>query len=241
MKQRIWELDALRGVCVLGMILVHLIYDLTEIYRLWDWEYPPFFNFIKNYGGILFVLISGICASFGGSRLRRGLTVLGCGFLCTLVTLGLQRLGFGGEGSVIWFGILHCLGVCMLLWHPLRHLPTPVLPVLGLPLILAGHSLMNLRPVRHGWFVALGILPDWFFSPDYFPLLPFFGYFLLGAFAGRTLYKTRTSLFPGIAGNAPPLRFLRGCGRHSLLIYLAHQPILMAVCMLLNAVLEVIP
>lgn len=234
MKQRIWELDALRGVCVLGMILVHLIYDLTEVYRLVDWEYTPLFTFIKDYGGILFVLISGICASFSSSHIRRGLAVLGCGLLCTLVTFGLEWLGFTGSGSVIWFGVLHCLGVCMLLWHPMRRIPTAALAALGLPLILAGHLLFSVNPVNHTWLVALGFTPKWFVSPDYFPLMPYFGYFLLGALLGRTLYRSRTTRLPGVNANCLPLRFLRSCGRHSLLIYLAHQPLLMAVCMLLS-------
>lgn len=233
MKQRIWELDALRGVCVLGMVLVHFIYDITEVYRLTDWEYTPLFTFIKDYGGIVFVLISGICASFSGSHIRRGLTVLGCGLLCTLVTFVLERLGFTAGGSVIWFGVLHCLGACMLLWHPLRRIPTAALAPLGLPLILAGHLLFSVHPVNHPWLVPLGLTPKWFVSPDYFPLMPYFGYFLLGALLGRTLYRSRATRFPGVNRDCLPLRFLRGCGRHSLLIYLAHQPLLMAVCMLL--------
>ena len=35
-KQRIWELDALRGICVLGMVAVHFVYDLVELYALVD-------------------------------------------------------------------------------------------------------------------------------------------------------------------------------------------------------------
>ena len=233
MKKRIWELDALRGICVLGMVLVHLIYDLTEMYGLVDWEYTPLFDFIKNYGGILFVLISGLCASFGGKHLSRGLTVLGCGLLCTLVTLAMALPGLTDFGTVIWFGVLHCLGLCMLLWHPLRHLPTWALPLVGLPLAVAGHILFPLELVDHPWFILLGITPGWFVTPDYFPLLPHLGYFLLGAFLGRTLYKTRESLLPGVP-QVPPLRFFQWCGRRSLIIYLAHQPVLMAVCMLLS-------
>ena len=34
MKQRIWELDAFRGICVLGMVVVHFVYDITELYSL---------------------------------------------------------------------------------------------------------------------------------------------------------------------------------------------------------------
>ena len=40
MSRRIWELDALRGLCILGMILVHLVYDIRELYGLADFAYP---------------------------------------------------------------------------------------------------------------------------------------------------------------------------------------------------------
>ena len=233
MKKRIWELDALRGICILGMVLVHLVYDLTELYALVDWEYTPIFLFIKNYGGILFVLISGICVSFGGKHLFRGLTVLGCGLLCTLVTLAMALPQPGGFGSVIWFGVLHCLGLCMLLWHPLKGFPAWALLLLGVPLAAAGHILFPLTPVDDPWLIPFGIKPNWFVTPDYFPLLPYLGYFLLGAFLGKTLYKPRVSLMPNVPP-LPPLRFFQWCGRHSLVIYLAHQPILMAVCTLLS-------
>ena len=234
MKQRIWELDALRGLCVLGMILVHLIYDLTEIYGILTWQYPACFRFIKDYGGILFILISGICTAFSRGSFRRGLIVLVCDGICTLVTFVLEKLGFLGYGSVIWFGALHCLGGCMLLWQLLRHLPTWALPVLGLVFVPIGHWLAAVHPVNHRWLVILGATPWWFQSPDYFPLLPFLGYFLLGAFLGRTLYRKGQSLLPRVNANTALLRFFRFCGRQSLLIYLLHQPVLMAVCTLLS-------
>ena len=36
MRKRIWELDALRGLCILGMVLVHLVYDIRDLYGLAD-------------------------------------------------------------------------------------------------------------------------------------------------------------------------------------------------------------
>ena len=60
MKKRIWELDALRGICILGMVVVHFIYDLVELYRIVDWEYPAAFLLVKNWGGVIFLIISGI-------------------------------------------------------------------------------------------------------------------------------------------------------------------------------------
>ena len=56
MKKRIWELDAFRGLCIIGVVLVHLVYDLVDLYGIVKWEYPAWFAFIKDWGGILFLL-----------------------------------------------------------------------------------------------------------------------------------------------------------------------------------------
>lgn len=237
MKQRIWELDVLRGICILGMVIVHLIYDLTELYGLIDWEYPDSFLFIKDYGGILFFLISGICVTLGSRSVRRGIIVFSCGMLCTLVTFGMELLDFTGSGMVIWFGVLHCLGICMLLWPLVKKLPTAFLAVLGLSLVIAGHLLFGVCLAAHPYLIPLGIVPEWFSSPDYFPLMPYFGYFLLGAVLGRTLYRSKASLLPRCNAGSPVLRFLSLCGRYSLHIYLLHQPVLTGLCLLLSALL----
>ena len=50
MKKRIWELDALRGLCILGMVVVHFVYDLVELYGLIKWEYPPAFLLCSTMG-----------------------------------------------------------------------------------------------------------------------------------------------------------------------------------------------
>ena len=92
MKKRIWELDALRGVCILGMVIVHFVYDLVELYALVPMAYPKWFAFIKDWGGVLFLLLSGTCATLGSGHTRRGLVVFACGMVCTLVTVyGLYR------------------------------------------------------------------------------------------------------------------------------------------------------
>ena len=78
--------------------------------------------------------------------------------------------------------------------------------------------------------MPLGIYSESFYSADYFPLLPHFGFFLLGAVLGRTVYARKESLLPKINSRRLPIRFLCFCGRHSLLIYLLHQPILAALC-----------
>ena len=77
MKKRIWELDAFRGLCVIGMVIVHLVYDLVDLYRIVDWSYPDWFAFVKDWGGLLFLVLSGICVTLGSRSIRRGLIVLG--------------------------------------------------------------------------------------------------------------------------------------------------------------------
>ena len=225
MKKRIWELDALRGLCILGMVIVHFVYDLVELYALVPMAYPKWFAFVKDWGGVLFLLLSGTCATLGSGHTRRGLLVFACGMVCTAVTLGMYLLGFSGKEIIIYFGVLHCLGVCMLLWGGFRKLPTWALGVLGAALTAAGLWLRT-RYVSFPWLIVLGFAPDWFASSDYFPLLPNLGFFLLGAVLGRTVYRQKTTRLPKVNAERPALRFLTLCGRHSLGIYLLHQPIL---------------
>lgn len=229
MKQRIWELDAFRGFCVLGMIVVHFIYDLTALYRIVKWEAPALFSFVQNWGGVLFLLLSGVCATLGSRSFRRGLIVYGCGLLCTAVTAGMVVLGFANESIIVRFGVLHCLGLCMILWSLLRRLPTWILALLGSLMVITGLLICD-TVVAVTWLYPLGLTAANFFSSDYFPLLPHLGFFLLGSILGRTLYRNKQSLLPGADQKNPVIRFLCFCGRQSLPIYLLHQPVLTAVC-----------
>lgn len=223
MTKRIWELDALRGLCILCMVLVHLFYDLRV-----SGVIPPndLLAFAQEWGGILFLLISGLSVTLGKRHIRRGLLVLGCGLVCTLVTAGMYFLGMSGKGLIIYFGVLHCLGICMILWSLFSRVPTWVLGVLGCALAILGLLVLPDVLADHPWLVPLGIRFPGFVSSDYFPLLPNLGYFLLGAALGRTLYRNKQTLLPRVNTRWAGIRFFCFCGRHSLEIYLLHQPIL---------------
>lgn len=235
MKNRIGELDALRGVCILGMVLVHLAFDLSQLYSPEIRALPRWFSFLMDWGGVLFFLISGICVTLGRRCLRRGAAVFACGMLCTAVTWGMYRLGIAGHGAVIRFGVLHCLGSCMLLWHLFRHYPGWALLGFGGAFSGTGLYLMSLQPMdTPKWLVLLGLRYRGFASADWFPLLPFLGFFLIGAWLGRMLYARKRSLFPRLPWEKMPLRFLCACGRHSLWIYLLHQPVIFGLVMLLD-------
>lgn len=223
MKKRIWELDALRGLCILGMIVVHLFYDL-RISGIIDRN--ALLTFAQDWGGMLFLLLSGLCVTLGRHHIRRGILVFLCGMICTAVTAGMYLLEFAGKGMIIYFGVLHCLGVCMLLWSLFSRLPTWMLGLLGAVMAAVGLGCLQNPTVDFPWLIPLGFRYPGFASSDYFPLLPNLGYFLLGAVLGRTLYRRQETLLPRVNSQQPILRFLSFCGRKSLWIYLLHQPIL---------------
>ncbi len=233
MKKRIWELDAFRGICILGMVAVHFVYDMTELYQLADWKLPQWFYILQTWGSLFFLLLSGICVTLGSHSVRRGLIVFGCGMLCTAVTVGMSFVGFD-DSIIIYFGVLHCLGVCMLLWPLLKRLPTWALAVLGTAIAAAGLYITAEPLVDFPWLIPFGFTYPGFATSDYFPLLPYLGFFLLGSVLGRTVYRKKETLFPKVNPDFFLLRFFIFCGKQSLFIYLLHQPILSGLFMLLT-------
>lgn len=229
MKKRIWELDALRGLWILLMILIHLSYDLVVLFAVVKLKDYTLFNWSLEWGGTLFLFIAGCSATLGSHPVRRGLQVFACGMLITAVTVGMYWLGFADRSIIIYFGVLQCLALCMLLWPLFRKMPIWLLAVIGLTISFLGlHLVRNVR-VEFPWLVPFGLVNYSFSSSDYYPLLPNFGYFLIGAAIGRTLYAKKESRLPRVNTQNPVLRFLIFCGQHSLLIYMVHQPILAAV------------
>ena len=230
MKKRIWELDAARGLCVLGMVLVHLVFDVVEMYGLVAWEYPGWFVLLMDWGGLLFLLISGICVRLGSHCIKRGLLVFACGLVCTAVTGAMVYWDLADSSMVIWFGVLHCLGICMLLWPLFSRMKTWLVAVLGIVLTLTGFYFQYRLRVDTWLLIPFGLIPPEFATPDYFPLLPYGGVFLLGAVLGRLIYKEKTTRFPRVDPKSPIIAFFSLLGRNSLWIYLLHQPILNAIC-----------
>ena len=237
MKKRIWELDVLRGVCILGMVVVHLIYDLQTFFSLPFLADSRLFDLIKQWGGVLFLLISGICVTLGSHPVRRGLIVFACGLLCSAVTAGMYFLNMADKSIIIYFGVLHCLGVCMLLWPLFKRLPVWALGLLGLGLTVLGLWISGNVVVDFPWLIPLGLVPEDFASSDYFPLLSNLGFFLVGAFLGKTLYRKKETLLPRVNPANPVLAFFTRLGKWSLPVYLLHQPVITG---LLYLILEIL-
>ena len=234
MKKRIWELDAARGLCILGMVLVHLLYDLQHLFAWLPPGASPVFSFVMEWGGVLFFLISGICATLGNHPVRRGAIVFGCGVVVSAVTFGMVALNLADPSMAIRFGVLQSLGACMLLWPVFRRLPVSGTGIVGAVIVAAGLYVQHRSFDFAQWLYPFGLRTASFSSGDYFPLMPFFGFFLLGTVLGKTVYQNKTTLFPNVRPDHGMVRLLVQTGRWSLPVYLLHQPVLTGILMLLE-------
>lgn len=229
-KSRIWELDAFRGLCILGMVAVHTLWDLDNM--LPGFEPPAIYDILIKYGGLLFIILSGVCVTLGKSSVKRGLVVLGAGLLVSLGFALAEPLGFG-RFAPVYFGILHLLGTCMLLYPLFKCLPFWALFATGTAIILLGELWAQKTFVDFTPLLVLGFRTDVIGMSDYFPLLPNLGWFLLGAGLGKLAYKGKQSLLPNFPHKNLFCRFLMLCGRQSLYIYVLHQPIIYGLLMLM--------
>ena len=221
---RIWELDALRGIMILCVVFIHFCFDLDYFLGI-DFIKNPVLQFAMDHCGMSFVVLSGLCATIGRRSFRRGLQVFGCGMVITVVTAGMYFLNMADRFIIIYFGVLHLLGVCMMVWPALRRLPVWAWAVLGAVLVGLGWWFRTFT-VSVPWLFPLGLTAPGFTSSDYFPLLPGLGWFLVGAVLGKFLYKEKRSLLPNFPAENFVVKFFRWCGTRSLWIYLIHQPVL---------------
>jgi len=226
-KQRIELIDAIRGFDLLVMIVHHICYDLCAFCGFpWVWFTNPVWDVVHYLSAGTFIALAGVSSNFSRSNVRRGLRTLAIALAISVVTYVI--------GMPIRFGVLHLLGVCMVLYGLTQRfwqgLPAWVTPLLSAAGTLATAGLVNgrLSAVPHLWMFGL-VTPD-FYSSDYFPLLPWVFVFLFGTWAGRYIRARRLPAW-FYAAKAPRLAAI---GRRSLQIYVVHQPVIYALTMLVK-------
>jgi uncharacterized membrane protein len=83
-------------------------------------------------------------------------------------------------------------------------------------------------PILHSWFlIPLGFPPLEYSSADYYPLIPWFGYYLIGQGIGYISTKNNFLSSLDLYTSRSPL--VLWLGRHALMGYMAHVPILYGV------------
>ncbi len=235
---RFLEIDALRGTAVLMMIVFHTAFDL-QYFGGWNLGAASgaWFWFARLTAG-LFVFLAGVSLAISRQKaekkldkeelrkkyLKRGLKLFGYGLAITAFTYVFFPQEF------IVFGVLHFIGVSIILAQ-FFYGKEKLSILTGFAAIIAGFLIHNLR-VSFPWLLWLGISPSGFASFDYFPLLPWFGLLLVGMWLGEKIYAGDRRKFD-LPKTGFPAGFLSLLGRNSLIIYFVHQPVLVAIVILL--------
>ncbi len=227
---RFWEIDFSRGIAVILMVIFNYAFTLRyfSVYSLgggWTfwWLFPRMVAsmFIFLAGVSLAISYNRAKKSGKGIRIKflfRGIKIFGYGLIISAVTWVLFPKEF------IIFGILHFIGISIILSVPFLNISRSKTIISALLFIAAGIYLQGFV-FDFPWLLWLGLMPYNFQTFDYFPLLPWFGVMLLGILAGNLFYpkRNRSFKFRKKTAIANPLCFL---GRHSLAIYLLHQVVL---------------
>lgn len=217
------------------MILYHAAWDAVFIAGMeWEWYHGTGAFIWQQSICWTFIILSGFCLPLGRHPVRRGIEVFGAGLLVTAVTVI-----FMPENRVV-FGVLTLLGSCMILTGLLNRLLRKVPPGVGLlgSILLfwltrwVSDGMIGIKGIfflplpqllyKGLGMTFLGFTESGFMSTDYFPMLPWYFLFLAGYFVCRICQRM------GFRGrwwtwNIPPFGWM---GRHSLVIYLLHQPVL---------------
>ncbi len=227
-RARLPLIDAVRGVAFLAMAIYHFAWDLgyfgyfaTDVTVDLGWRI-----FARSIAGTFLALVgvSLVLASRNGFRRGRFLRRLGILAAAAAAITGVTWFVF--PDMFIFFGILHAIAVSSVLGLAFVRAP--------IPLVIVAAALCFLAP----WFFSapvfdapalwwLGLYTEAPRSVDYVPIFPWFGVVLAGIAAARTFPR----LFSGQLGRpgmvkARMLAPLAWAGRHSLPLYLLHQPVL---------------
>lgn len=246
-KKRYTMIDMIRGLTICSMILFHATWDLVNLYD-WDW---PWFESVFAYvwqQSICwsFIFLSGFCWEFGSRHVKRGLTVLFAGLLVTIVTRIMM------PDSFILFGVLTFLGSSMLVMIILDKVLKTCNPYIGaicalLLFVLTrnigygylGFEQWNLIQLPKQLYANLfttyfGFIKPGFLSVDYFGMFPWLFLFITGYFVHKmpicnSLMEKQEMI---------RCRWLEWMGKHSLLIYMIHQPLLYGILYVFSVIVQ---
>ena len=241
-KDRAWELDFLRGIALVMMLFMHTSWDFRYEFGVDIFSYLEadwFWSFVHPVIVVLFVGVSGICSTFSRSNVKRGLKILAATLVLNIGTLIIYKVT--GIPCLIIFNVLSVLTCGIFLYALIAfiekktnanpNVANVIMGLIGLYIVIVGCNIHYMDNASDSlFFLPVGF--DIAGTPpmaDYMPLFPWLGVFLLGCVIGRTCYKDKKTLFAGkgkvMSAVARPVEFI---GRHSLIIYLAHQPVIYA-------------
>lgn len=224
---RFAAIDALRGVGLCLMIGYHFTFDLAffKVVAV-DFNHDPFWLAARDLIVTWFLLLVGVSLVLA-QRAHPGLRAfwrrIALIVFCALLVTAASYVMF--PQTFISFGILHCIAVASVLARPLVRWPRVAL-ALGVAIIVGGATLQfPLFDAR--WLNWIGMMTHKPPTEDYVPLFPWLGVVLVGVAAGAWIADRERATLSSLGHFAP--RWLAWLGRHSLLVYMVHQPILFGI------------
>ena len=227
---RIPALDVARGAALVAMFAYHLVWDFAHFgYIDARTPFSPDMQLFSYVIASSFLFISGLSLALARRRpfdwrvywMRLAL-IAGAAALVTAASWLLF------PDALIFFGILHCIAAASLLALPFLFLPWPAALAGGalaaaLPQFVTSRAFDTPALIWSGLGVAIPV------SNDFRPLLPWAGALLFGLAAGLAMQRHGGfNILRRVSGSSAPARLLAFGGRHSLAIYLVHQPVFFA-------------
>ncbi len=222
MKDRVRIIDYLRVLAILVMIAYHLAYDLSTFYGFQINVFSGPWKLLEQACAGLFLILVGWSFLLSWKRtpvwqkyVKRGIGILGYGIIVSIATFLFDPTTY------VRFGILHLIGVSIMMLPLFTKLGRWVL--VPACIVIALGSQIPRGTVTSSFVLPIGFTIPGFQSVDYFPLLPWFGITLLGLAIGNA-YRQKTPS-TGTPGRLSTI--IAAVSKHSLMIYMLHQPILL--------------
>lgn len=237
---RIDLVDLLRGVALIAMTLFHFGWDL-EMFGFVERGFasqPAMIWFARCIASSFLFLVgfSLVLAHNPAikwpSFLKRLVIVGGAAAVITIATY------FATPDIFIFFGILHHIALASLFGLLFLRLPAiwSLFAAIGV-LILFAYGRGAFFDAPWWWWSGLNaFLPR---SSDYVPIFPFFAAVLLGISCAKWMKKYGSiSALSTENLNGQPASLLKFIGRHSLIYYLVHQPVLITILYMIHLVIR---
>lgn len=230
--KRIYNLDKIRGLTIISMVLFHLMYNIN-FFREISWYNETLLNKVWQLSiALSFFIISGITSTLlpANKNIKRGLKTSIVGLLISVSTYIFARDQF-----IVW-GVMNGLGLSMIIGGLLmnnrifsKKMILIFLLIFALTYNIPRNSLINVSFFNHLYeknIFPLGFPSDKFVSADYFPIIPWIFAYFSGISLGNFLQKKN---FYNKYGTD---NLLAKIGRYSMPIYLIHQVILYPIVIL---------
>jgi len=218
------EIDILRGIALLMMLVLHVIWCMDYL----DFNVNMNIYFIQPVVPALFLMLAGISLHLSYCRnenyknwlkssIRKNMILIALGLMITVISVILF------PNMPVIFGILSCIGFSLFVGIIFMRLSVDMLVVSTIPVIVLGFFISNVGFENNYLLYIIGFKTS-ISSLDYFPILPWLWCIMFGIILGKLWYPNGIRDFKI---NIPErLRLLNFMGKHSLAIYLIHMPII---------------